>query len=607
MSSRRSSFKSVVDMWNMRVGSTPDMIAMSHRLDDGWTDITWSQADARVRKIAAGLLAGGLSPEERCAILGETSVDWILADIGTMCAAGATTTVYPSSTAEECQYILSDCEAAVLFCDDDRQVAKILTQRHAVPALRQIVVFHGTPTEDGLVVTLAGLEKLGASWLSAHPEAVDEAAKAIEPGSLSTLIYTSGTTGTPKGVMLTHDAWVYTAEAIDKLGIISPADKQFLFLPLSHVFAKVMQVVFIRLGVPTAVDGSLDRLVENLGETNPTWMGAVPRVFEKAYNTIVSNARDAGAVHYGIFSWAIAVGKEVSRLRQDKREPGGLLKLQHALADRLVFSKVKDQFGGRIRFMISGGAPLPKEIAEFFHACDILLCEGYGLTESSAASTVNTPDDYVFGTVGKPLPGCEVQIADDGEILLRSRGVMRGYYHLPEATADCLVEGGWLRTGDIGTVLDSGHLKITDRKKEIIVTAGGKNVAPAQFQNMLKARSTYVSQVLMHGDKRNFCSALVTINEEAVTKWARDERLRFSDYPSLSALPEVRDLIQQAIDDVNRELPSYEQVKKFELLPEDLTVANGMLTPSMKMKRRVIETRYKERLDRFYTGSVARM
>jgi len=601
-----TSFSSVVEMWRQRVRSTPDAEAMSYKQDGAWTPMTWAQADTRVKRIAHGLLSLGLQDEQRVGILGATSVPWILADVGILYAGGATTTVYPSNTPEECAYILDDCEAVMVFADTDEQVAKILEVREQIPSLQHVIVFDGTPTDDGFVRTLAQLEAQGETWSADHPTALDEVASRITPERLATLIYTSGTTGKPKGVMLTHDAWVYVTEAIDKHGIISPADQQFLFLPLAHVFAKIMQVVFIRLGVPTAVDGNIPDLIDNLGETKPTWMGAVPRVFEKAYNKIVSNAREAGGMKWRIFQWSVGVGRRVSQLRQQQKEPTGLLKLQYQLAEKLVFNKVKAVFGGRLRFLISGGAPLSAEIAEFFHACGILILEGYGMTESTAASTINTPDDFVFGTVGRPAPGVEVSIADDGEVLIRGRTVMKGYYNLPDKTAETIDDQGWLHTGDLGTILPSGHVKITGRKKDLIITAGGKNIGPAHFQNKLKARSSWVSQVLMHGDKRNYCVALITLNEEAVEKWAREHNVAFSSLADLSRNAEVKALVQADVDAVNQDLPSYETVKKIHLCEQDWTVENGFLTPSMKVKRSVVEAEYAQVLDGFYEGAVVK-
>ena len=599
-----ASFKSVAAMWHHRIESLPDGDAMYFKTDGEWETMSWRQAGLRSHAIANGLHAMGLQPEQRCCILATTSVDWILEDMGILCAGGATTTIYPSSTPEECEYIINDCEAVLVFCDTDAQTAKLLQIRERIPQVKHVVVSDGKSSKDGWIKTLAQVEAEGEAFAKESPDTYKQVVDAITPQRLATLIYTSGTTGKPKGVMLTHDAWIFESEAIDRMGMMTPADKQYLFLPLSHVFAKVMQIIFIRLGVPTAVDGNIDNLIENLGYVQPTWMGAVPRVFEKAYNKIVSRAKDAGGVKYSLFQWAVGIGREVSQMRQKQQEPAGMLKLKYQIADKLVFSKVKDTFGGKLRFLISGGAPLSVEIAEFFHACDILILEGYGLTESGAASCINHPEQFIFGTVGQPLPGVDVQIAEDGEILLKGRGIMRGYYGRPEATAESLSDDGWLHTGDIGTILETGHVKITDRKKELIVTAGGKNIAPAHFQNLLKARSLYVSQVLMHGDRRNYCVALVTINEETVGKWATDNGLTFRGYADLASRPEVKALIMEDVESINKELPPYETVKQIHLCDEDWTVENGFLTPSFKVKRRIVEGANQDALDEFYEGTV---
>lgn len=598
--SHTPSFRSVPEMWHHRVESTPDAEALFRRREGKWVSMTWREAGDRVQAMANGFLELGVEPESRICLISQTRLEWVLTDLAILCCGGATTTIYPSNTAEECAFIIRDCGAVVVVCDTDEQVQKLLKIREQLPALRRIVTFDGKATDDGFVVTLRDHETRGTTFAEGQPTVYDTTWRAIDATRLATLIYTSGTTGRPKGVMLTHDSWIYEAEALDALRFMSPADKQFLFLPLSHVFAKVMQVVMIRLGIPTAVDGDIDTLMTNLGETQPTWMGAVPRIFEKAYNKIVSSAKEGNSVKYSLFKWALEVGAEVSRERQAGREPRGALRVKYQLADRLVFSTVKQRFGGRLRFFISGGAPLAKEIAAFFHACDILILEGYGLTESSAATCLNRPDDFVFGTVGKPLPGTEVRVANDGEILIKGRGVMKGYYNLPEATADAFTADGWLRTGDIGVLLDSGHLKITDRKKELIITAGGKNIAPAHFQALLKSRCPYVSQVVMHGDRRPFCVALISIREPEVSKWARENNISFADYADLAAKPEVKRLIFGYVEEINRDLPSYETVKNIALLPEDITEANGQMTASLKVKRTVVEARYADTLEAFY-------
>lgn len=598
-----TAFDSVPAMWHHRVRSTPDAEAMIFRRDGVWQSMRWRDADARVRRIADALLASGLKPEDRCVILAGTSVEWILADMGILCAGGATTTLYPASTPEECAYVLADSEATFLFCDAD-QLATIDGIRHELPLLRRVIVFGGSPGGAG-TVSLAAFEAEGRDHALAFPDAYDAARKAVVPSRLATLMYTSGTTGEPKGVMLTHDAWVYEAEAIDALGFMNPADVQYLFLPLAHVFAKVMQVSFIRLGVPTVVDGSTDDLLPNLQQTRPTWLAAVPRVFEKAYNQIVREAKQRGAVAWRTFNWALGVGRRVSALRQQRKRLPPQLALQYQLADRLVFQAVKRRFGGRIRFFVSGGAPLSEDIARFFHAMDLLVLEGYGLTESAAASCVNRLEDYRFGSVGPPLPGCAVRIAPDGEILIRSRGVMKGYHRRPADTAEMIDAEGWLHTGDLGVVLDGEHVKITGRKKDLIVTSGGKNIAPAHIEGLLKGACPYVSQVVMHGDRRPFCVALVALDKDAITRWALDRELSFADLADLASKSEVKALIQGYVERVNQRLPRFEQVRGVALLPEEPSRENGLLTATLKVKRLEVEERYLHLLDPFYVGSMA--
>jgi long-chain acyl-CoA synthetase len=402
--------------------------------------------------------------------------------------------------------------------------------------------------------------------------------------------------------MLTHANWVYEANAIHEMKTLVPEDKHYLFLPLAHSFAKVLEVASIRIGVPTAVDGSIDDLVANLGVARPTVMAAVPRVFEKVYNKVLTGAKEAGGAKYAIFKWAVGVGREVSQVKQKGGEPGGLLAIKNALATKLVFSKLQDRFGGRIRFFVSGGAPLSREIAEFFHAAGLLILEGYGLTESSAASFVNRYESYKFGTVGPPVPGTQVKIAEDGEILIKGGGIMTGYYNLPEASAEALSADGWLHTGDIGEVDSEGFLKITDRKKDLIVTAGGKNVAPQYVENLLKSSSPFVSQVVMLGDKRPYCIALITVNEETVGKWAAEQGLSWNGYAGLSSLPEVKKLIEGEMTRVNGQLARYEQVKKIEILPREFSVESGEMTPKMSIKRKVVQVNYEDLINTMYGG-----
>lgn len=592
------SFKSVADIFNHRVGSTPDSTAMWGKGDDRWEAMTWAEVADRVRHIACGLHAIGIEEEQRVAILCETRPEWVCVDLGILCATGCTTTLYPSSTREEILHILNDSESIFCIVETESQAAQISELSPQLPRLRKIIVVDGCESDE-FKMSLEELESIGAGWYHDNPSQYEMRVQGIRSDQLATLIYTSGTTGPPKGVMLTHDNWVFESEAIDKLAILQPDDKHYLFLPLAHAFAKVLQIGFIRLGVPTVVDGNLDRLMDNLMETKPTVIGAVPRVFEKAYNAIRTRAREAGGTKLKVFNWAMGIGKEVSELRQQGHQPSGSLAVQFRMANRLVFSRLKEQFGGRIKYFVSGGAPLSKEIAEFFHAADLLILEGYGLTESSAASVVNRPEAYRFGSVGRAVPGVELRIAEDGEVLLGGRGIMRGYYNQPDATQEVLTEDGWLRTGDIGH-LEEGFLRITDRKKDIIVTAGGKNIAPQNFENQLKASSRWVSQVVLHGDKRPYCVALVSIDMEAVAGWAKANDIQTSDPTELSAHSAVHDLIWADVSALNAKRASYEKVKKIALLDYEISQETGELTPTLKVKRRTVEERHSSLLDSLY-------
>jgi len=587
-------------MFLRRVQATPDSEAFLHPDGDGWKAMTWRQTGDRVRAIAGGLLSLGLLPEERCAILSSTRIEWILADLGILCAGGATTTIYPSNTADECVFILRDCEAAFVFVEDAALLAKLERRRSELPNVRHVILFDGAGGQDGWAIPLAALESRGQAHDGAHPEEYEARVRGIEPESLATLIYTSGTTGQPKGVELTHDCWVYEAEAIEAVRMLSPGDLQYFWLSLAHVFGKVLEAAQIRIGFTTAVDGRLDRLVENLKVVRPTFICAVPRIFEKVRSKILGQAEKAGGVKRKIFLRALEIGKKVSKLRQEGKKPRGLLAAQAAAADALVFAKVRKTFGGRLRFFISGSAPLASDLAEFFHAFGILILEGYGLTESGAGTFVNRPEAYRFGTVGLPLPGMEFRIARDGEIFVRGRGVMRRYHNRPEATAEALDRDGWLHTGDIGELDSDGFLRITDRKKDLIKTSGGKYIAPRALEGRLALLCPYADQVLVHGDNRKFCSALITFNTAVIRAWAQLSGLGQKSLSELAADPRVRALIQSAVDELNAMLPSHALIKKFALLPVEFSVESGELTPSLKPKRRLIEQKYADLLASFY-------
>ncbi|HVE81651.1 MAG TPA: long-chain fatty acid--CoA ligase [Myxococcales bacterium] len=598
----------VPQMFLDRVKKTPSQIAYSTPDGKGWRDWSWQQVGDRVRDIAMGLRALGLQDEQRCAIASGTRLEWVLADLGILCAGGATTTIYPSTTPDDTRYIIEDSGSAFVFAENQEQLDKLKQQRRELGGVKKVIVFDPIGQGDGdWVITLSDLEALGQKRHREDPAAYERHAMEVRPDSLAVLVYTSGTTGRPKGVELVQDCWVYEAKAIEEINLLRPDDVQYLWLPLSHVFGKVLEVAQIHSGFRTAIDGRVEKLVENLAQVKPTFVCAVPRIFEKVHNRVVSQARAGGGVKSAIFRWAFSVGQEVSRRQRAGRPVGALLAAQRAVADRLVFSKLQERFGGRLRMFVSGSAPLSQDLAEFFHAAGILVLEGYGLTESSAFSCVNRDTRFRFGTVGIPAPGTEVKIAEsDGEILIRGRGVMRGYHNLPEATSEALDKDGYLHTGDIG-VIEDGFVRITDRKKDLIKPSGGKYVAPSAIEGKLKAICPYVSQALVHGNNRNYCTALITLDEEAVKGWAQNQGLPPMGYADYARHDRVKALIGEYVGQLNATLANYEAIKKWALLPADLTLEAGELTPSMKVKRKVVEEKYRPLLEGFYSAALEKM
>jgi long-chain acyl-CoA synthetase len=589
---------SVGRMFLDRVEATPNREAFRHRVGDEWRSLTWQETKDQVWRISAGLLSLGVEAEQRVAIASSTRVEWVLADLGIMCAGAATTTVYPSTTPDDVAYILGDSGSRVVFAEDDTQVAKVLDHRASLPDLVGVVVFDGTGDDD-LVMTLAELEERGRALLAERPTAVDDAVAAVGREDLATLIYTSGTTGRPKGVRLVHDNWTYEGVAIDALEILHPDDVQYLWLPLSHSFGKVLEAAQLRVGFASAIDGNLDRIVDNLGVVQPTFMAGAPRIFEKVRARVITTAQGEGGAKAKIFDWAFRVGHRVAAMRRRGEEPSGILAFQHRLADKLVFHKIRDRLGGRVRFFISGSAALSQDVAEWFDAAGMTIAEGYGLTETSAFTAVNLPDRVRFGTVGPPAPGTEARIADDGELLLHGPGVMRGYHNLPEQTAEVLTDDGWFHTGDIGE-LDDGYLRITDRKKDLIKTSGGKYVAPQKVEVIFKAVCPYASQIVVHGDRRNYTTALITLDPDAIAVWAEQNDLASASYEELTKAPQVRAMIDTHIDELNSRLERWETIKRFAILPEDLSVEAGDLTPSLKVKRKAVERKYMDVLDSMY-------
>ena len=579
---------------------------------ESWVSVSWAEAGEQVARLAAGLLALGLEPEQRVGIASATRFEWVLADLAVMCAAGATTTVYPSTNAVDSAYIVGDAECRVVFAEDEVQVAKLREHRAELPHLAKVVTFEpatgsgpGAGNGGGAgvgdwVIGLADLASLGDTYLAEHGNVIRETAEKIRPDQLATLIYTSGTTGRPKGVRLQHRSWVYEGSAIAAQHILGERDLEFRWLPMAHSFGKVLMSAQLACGYPCAIDGRVDKIVDNLGVVRPTFMGAAPRIFEKAYARIVTMQAAEGGVREAIFKRAFRVGLGYDRAVGEGRRPGVLLRAQRGLFDRLVFAKIRERFGGRVRFFISGAAALNQDIAEWFHAAGILILEGYGLTETSAGTFVNHPDDYKMGTVGPVFPGSQVRLGEGGEVQVKGPGVMEGYHHLPEETAQVLTPDGWLRTGDQGELDAEGFLQITGRIKELFKTSGGKYIAPPAIESKFKAICPYASQFVVFGNERNYAVALITLDPDALAPWAAENGVPGS-YADIVASQACQQMVQGYVQALNGQLNRWETIKRWKLLDHDLTVESGELTPSLKVKRNIVETNYADLIDSLYT------
>ena len=590
---------SVAEMFLDRVAATPQREAFRYRHGDGWESVTWQQVGDRVRLLAAGLMSLGIAPEDRVALASSTRYEWVLVDFAVMCAGAATTTVYPNTNAGDVAFIIANSGSRVVVAEDQTQVDKLIEHRADLPDVQKVVIIDGQGDDDW-VITLDELEQLGKQVLAEAPSAVDKRVHDIRPGQLASILYTSGTTGTPKGVRLTHEAWTYTAAAVDALNILGPDDLNLLWLPLAHSFGKVMLALPLLVGFPTAIDGRVDKIVDNLAEVRPTFMGAVPRIFEKAHARIEGMIAEQGGLKKRIFEWAMGVGLKVSRATQAGLKPSLPISFQYELADRVVFSTIRERFGGRLRFFISGAAALDRDVAQWFDAVGITVLEGYGLTETSAASFLNRPTAYRFGTAGWPFPNTEVKIADDGEILLRGPGVMSGYHDLPDATAEALEQDGWFHTGDIGEIDADGFLRITDRKKDMFKTSQGKYVAPSAMTARFKGICPYVGEFIVFGEGRPYCVALVGLDSEAITEWAAKHGLAGKSFVEIARHEKTRELIGGYIDALNEELNRWEQVKKFAIIDRELSIEAGDLTPSLKLRRKVVIANFADQLAALY-------
>jgi long-chain acyl-CoA synthetase len=551
-------------LWRYAVERASGAPAYLAEHDEGWREVSWQEADERVGLLARALLARGVRHGDAVAVLARTRLEWLLLDWAIMSIGAVVVGLYPTNTAAECAYILAHSEAVLAFVEDDAQREKLASVRDELPALRAVVPFAEIPS----------LEAEGRAADGVEPPPVGE-------DDLATLIYTSGTTGPPKGCMLTHRNLVLAATRTSSR--TSEEDVVLLFLPMAHSFARIAHQGSAFNGATVALVADVARVPEALQRTHPTFLPAVPRVYEKIHANTLGEIERAGGVKRALGRWALRVGARASRLRRQGRRVPPLLALEAHIADRLVFAKVKERLGGRLRVGVSGAAPLGLDVLEFFSSLGILVIEGYGLTETSSSLSVNLEDDYRLGTVGRAVEGCEVRLDDDGEILVRSGTVFAGYYKDPEATAAAFTDDGWFRTGDVGEIDPDGFIRITDRKKDLIITAGGKNISPQNIENALKA-SRFVSQAVVIGDRRPYVTALITLDAAEVETSGRDPQ----------------ELVQEVVDDVNRDRVRVEQIKRFAILPRDFSQEQGELTPTLKLRRRVVQEHFADEIERLY-------
>ncbi len=587
--------------WN-RVERGGDRPAQMFKRDGAWRTLTWRELGSVVQELALGLLALNRQKGEAVALLSTSRAEWVQADMAILSVGGVTVPIYPSYPPDLIAYVVNDSGARTLIVEDAAQLAKALEARPKMGALEQIVVMSGyeATRPPDVVLTWSTLRELGRERQAGLASTLTERLAETTPEDVATLVYTSGTTGPPKGVVQTHGNHV---AALTASGQATPTQEgwvHLLFLPLAHSFARLESFLGPYKGLTTAFAENLDKVADNLREVRPQFICSVPRVFEKVYAKILAGVEAGSPLKKRIFHWAMAVGREVSRLQQQGRPVAGALALKHRIAHKLVFSKLHAALGGRLMWAVSGGAPLARDIAEFFHAAGILILEGYGLTETCPALTFNRPARFKFGSVGQALPGVELKIAEDGEILARGANIAtRGYHKQAEATRQVFEPDGWFHTGDIGRLDDEGFLFITDRKKDLIVTAGGMNIAPQNIENLLKA-DPFISQVMVYGDRRPYPVAVITLNADELTKFAHGQGILTTEPSVLVKNPKVIERVNRTVEEKNSQLQSYAKVKRFAIVPGDFTQEGGELTPTLKVKRKAVTEKYRQVLEDLY-------
>ena len=583
--------KTIADLLPVAVADHPTVPAVRYKDDTGaWVSKTYAEVGEIVRKLSLGLVDLGVEKGDKVAILSNTRAEWTYFDFAALTAGATVVPIYQTNSPEECQYVLENSDAKVVVVEDDEQMAKIREVRERCPLLQHVIRITGDSADAISLQALAerGVEGSEAAW--------EERWRSVTPDDICTFIYTSGTTGPPKGCVISHGNYRAMCDMALAESVLEEGELTYLFLPLAHSFALLIQLLSFSVGGTLAYwERDPLKILPNLAEVRPTYFPSVPRIFEKIYTAANAAAEKEGGLKKTVFDWAIGVGKRVRALERQGRRPGPLLRLQYRIADKQVLAKIRGLFGGSLKQAVTGAAPINPEILEFFDAAGVLVVEGWGMTETSTAATISTADAFRWGTVGKPFPGCEIRIADDGEILVKGPNVFQGYYKNEEATRETIVDG-WLHTGDIGEIDADGFVKITGRKKDIIITAGGKNITPANLEAEIK-QSQYVSQCVVIGDRRPYLVALITLDPEEAAKYAAEHGV---DVETLPTDGSVQASIQAHLDQVNEKFARVEQVKKFQVLPHDLSQEGGELTPTMKVKRNVVAEKYAGSIDDLY-------
>ena len=589
---RGTKSKTLADLLPLAAQTYGDMPAVRYKDDGQWVDRSFSEVQEIVRPLALGLAELGVVKGDRVSILGNTRPEWTYFDFAALSIGATVVPIYQTNSPEECRYVLENSDAKVVVVEDDEQLQKIREIRDRLPQLKQIVRMTGT-SDDAL--SMADLAAKGASGDQARWESLYSA---VTPADICTFIYTSGTTGPPKGCIISHGNYRAMLDMINETSVIEGEDVSYLYLPLAHSFALLIQLGSFDLGATLAYwERDPLKILPNLAELKPTYFPSVPRIFEKIYTAANSGIEKEGGLKQRIFNWAIGVGKKMREVERSGRKPGFLLSRQYAFADDKVLSKIRNLFGGQLRLAVSGAAPINPEILSFFDAAGVLVLEGWGMTETSTAATISSPDDFKVGTIGKPFPGCEVRIADDGEILVKGPNVFQGYHKNEEATRETIVDG-WLHTGDIGEIDSDGFIKITGRKKDIIITAGGKNITPANLEADIK-QHPLVSQCVVVGDRQPYLVALVTLDPEEAAAYAKEHGLQ--DTPEqLAANADVKASIEAHVEEINKNYARVEQVKKIAILKQDLSQETGELTPTLKVKRAVVTSKHEAEIEALY-------